>query len=275
MRGTRASRVTTQLVLLLLAIVFLVPLAYIFFSSLKSPEEALQIPQTFLPRQWSLENYANVLNGGQFGAYFWNSIVITVGGVLLTTAAAAMAGYGFARLPFRGQGLLLTLILLTMTIPLVIFLVPMFLMEDNTGLLNTQLGLILPNVALHLPLTILIMRAAFLAIPKEIEESATMDGAGIFRTWLTVMLPMARNGVVLCLVVTTYQTWGEYTLAKTLAIDPPAMPLTVGLTLLKGEVWDFGTLSAVIVLAILPPIIAFIIFQKHIVAGVAQGAIKG
>ncbi|HEU0165411.1 MAG TPA: carbohydrate ABC transporter permease [Thermomicrobiales bacterium] len=266
---------TTQLVLLVLAVLFLVPLAYIVFSSFKSPGEALQVPQTFLPRHWSLANYATVFNGGQFGAYFWNSIVITVGGVLITAVVASLAGYGFAKLPFRGQGVLLTLILATLTIPLVVFLVPMFLMEDGTGLLNTQIGLILPNVALHLPFTILIMRAAFLAIPKEVEESATLDGAGAFRAWWAVMLPMARNGVVLCLIVTTYETWGEYTLAKTLAIDPPAMPLTVGLTLLKGEVWDFGTLSAVIVLAILPPIIVFAFFQRHIVAGLAQGAIKG
>ena len=159
--------------------------------------------------------------------------------------------------------------------PLAIFLVPMFLMEDAIGLLNTQLGLILPNVAVHLPFTILIMRSSFLAIPKEIEESATMDGAGIFRTWWSIMLPMARNGLVLSLIMATYTTWGEYTLAKTLAIDPKAMPLTVGLTLLKSEAWDFGILAAVIVLAILPPIIVFVIFQKYIVAGVAQGAVKG
>jgi ABC-type glycerol-3-phosphate transport system permease component len=224
---------------------------------------------------WSIENFASVIGEGRFGAFFWNSIVITVGGVILTTGVAAMAGYGFARLPFRGSGTLLGIILLTLTIPLAIFLVPMFLMEDAIGLLNTQLGLILPNVAIHLPFTILVMRSSFLAIPKEIEESATMDGAGQFRTWWSIMLPMARNGLVLTFIVATYTTWGEYTIAKTLAPDPKAMPLSVGLTLLKSEVWDFGVLSAVIVLAILPPIIVFVIFQKYIVAGVAQGAVKG
>jgi len=275
MKGTLTSRLTVQIVLAILAVLFLIPLVYILLSSFKSSGETLQVPQSFFPREWTLENYATVITGGRFGAYFWNSIVITVFGVLLTTIVAALAGYGFAKLPFRGQGVVLTLILATLTVPLVILLVPMFLVADATGLLNTQLGLILPNVAVHLPFTTLIMRAAFLAIPKEIEESATMDGAGIFRQWWTIMLPMARNGLVLTLIMATYTTWGEYTLAKTLAIDPPAMPLTVGLTLLKGEVWDFGVLAAVIVLAILPPIIVFVIFQKHIVAGVAQGAVKG
>jgi ABC-type glycerol-3-phosphate transport system permease component len=186
-----------------------------------------------------------------------------------------LARYGFARLPFKGRGILLSAILLTLTIPLAIFLVPMFLMENAASLLNTQLGLILPNVAVHLPFTILIMRASFLAIPREIEESATMDGAGQFRLWWSVMLPMARNGIVLVIIMATYTTWGEYTLAKTLATDPPAMPLTIGLTLLKSETWQYGVLAAVIVLAVLPPIIVFVIFQRHIVSGITQGAIKG
>jgi ABC-type glycerol-3-phosphate transport system permease component len=274
-RGSKVSRVTIPIILGALSIALIIPLIYILLSSLKSPSEALQIPQTFFPREWSFENYATVFAEGRFTAYFVNSIVITVFGVLITVAVASLAGYGFARLPFRGQNVILAIILLTLTVPLAIFLVPMFLMEDAIGLLNTQLGLILPNVAVHLPFTILIMRSSFLAIPKEIEESATMDGAGIFRTWWLIMLPMARNGLVLSLIMATYTTWGEYTLAKTLAIDPEAMPLTVGLTLLKSEAWDFGILAAVIVLAILPPIIVFVIFQKYIVAGVAQGAVKG
>ncbi len=102
-----------------------------------------------------------------------------------------------------------------------------------------------------------------------------MDGAGLLRQWWSVMLPMARNGIVLVVVMTTYAIWGEYTLAKTLALDPPAMPLTVGLTLLKGEVWQYGVLAAIIVLAMLPPILVFLFFQRHIVSGIAAGAVKG
>jgi ABC-type glycerol-3-phosphate transport system permease component len=102
-----------------------------------------------------------------------------------------------------------------------------------------------------------------------------MDGAGVLKRWWLVMLPMARNGVVLVVIMTAYGIWGEYTMAKALAVDPSAMPLSVGLTLQKGEVWQYGTLAAVIVVAMLPPLIIFVIFQRHIVAGVAQGAVKG
>lgn len=274
LKRTRLSKLALHGVLLLLAILFLAPLIYIFLNSFKPAGEIFEVPQSIMPNQWTMENYNQALSG-DFGNYFVNSVVITVGGVLLTAFFSSLAGYGFAKLPFRGSNVLLMAIVGTLTIPLVIFLVPMFLMENETGLLNTNLGLLLPNVAVTLPFAILIMRASFMSIPKEIEESAIMDGASVLKRWRTVMLPMAKNGVVLVIIMTTYAIWGEYTLAKTLAIDPPAMPLSVGLTLLKGEVWQYGILASVIVLAMLPPIIIFIIFQKHIVSGVAQGAVKG
>lgn len=268
------TRMALYVVLLLLAALFLMPLGYIFLNSFKAPQEVFQVPQTILPRTWTLENYGEVLGSG-FRDYFRNSAVITVFGVTLVVVLSSLAGYGFARLPFWGVNFVLMAVIGTLTIPLVIFLVPMFLMENSLGILNTNLGLILPNVAVSLPFAILIMRASFIAIPKEIEESAMMDGAGVLRQWWSIMLPMARNGVVLVVVMTSYTIWGEYTLAKTLALDPPAMPLTVGLTLLKGEVWQYGVLAAIIVLAMLPPILIFLFFQRHIVSGIAAGAVKG
>lgn len=274
MKKLRLSKLWIELTLLILSLAFLAPLIYILTNSFKPPAEIWKVPQNFLPLNWTLDNYIGAM-GGRFGNYFANSVIITIGGVLLVTITASLAGYGFARLPFRGRGILLTLIITTLTTPLVILLIPMFLLENSTGLLNTNLGLILPNVAVALPFAILVMRAAFMGIPKEIEESATMDGAGVFRQWWQIMLPMARNGLVLVVIMATYGIWGEFILAKTLATNPPAMPLTVGLTLLKSEVWQFGLMAAVVVLAMLPPILMFIIFQKYVVAGVTQGALKG
>lgn len=273
-RASLFSRVWINVVLVILAILFLAPLIYILLNSFKPAGEIFQVPQSILPKEWTFENYIAATSKG-FIDYFRNSVVITVGGVALTVLLSSLAGYGFAKLPFKGTNVILLTIVATLTVPLVIFLVPMFLMENEVGLLDTNLGLLLPNVAVELPFAILIMRASFLAIPKEIEESATMDGAGVFRRWWTVMLPMARNGMVLVVIMASYAIWGEYTMAKALTMDPAAMPLSVGLTLLKGEVWQYGVLAAVIVLAMLPPIIIFIIFQKHIVSGVAQGAVKG
>jgi len=273
-KGSLLTRVWTYAVLLVFGIFFLGPLVYILLNSFKPGGEIFEVPQSILPRDWTLENYTGLLSSG-VGDYFGNSVFITVGGVLLVALLSSLAGYGFANLPFPGASLVLMAIVAMLTIPLVIFLVPMFLMENAVGLLNTKLGLLLPNVAVSLPFAILIMRAAFMGIPREVEESAIMDGANSLKRWWLVMLPMARNGVVLVVIMTAYGIWGEYTMAKALAINPPAMPLSVGLTLQKGEVWQYGTLAAVIVIAMLPPLIIFMIFQRHIVAGVAAGAVKG
>jgi ABC-type glycerol-3-phosphate transport system permease component len=268
------TRWATYILLVLCALFFLSPLVYIVLNSFKPAGEIFQVPQSVLPKQWTLENYTSLFSSGM-NDFFATSVFITVFGVILVALLSSLAGYGFAKLPFPGANLVLMAIVAMLTIPLVIFLVPMFLMENATGLLNTRLGLLLPNVAVALPFAILIMRAAFMGIPKEVEESAIMDGAGALKRWWLVMLPMARNGVVLVVIMTAYGIWGEYTMAKALAVNPSAMPLSVGLTLQKGEVWQYGTLAAVIVVAMLPPLIIFVIFQRHIVAGVAQGAVKG
>ena len=274
LKSSPFARSATYVLLALSSLFFLSPLVYILLNSFKPAGEIFQVPQSILPKHWTIENYVSLLRSG-VADFFVNSLFITFFGVLLVALLSSLAGYGFAKLPFPGANLVLVTIVAMLTIPLVIFLVPMFLMENAVGLLNTKLGLLLPNVAVALPFAILIMRAAFMGIPKELEESAIMDGAGVLKRWWLVMLPMARNGVVLVIIMTAYGIWGEYTMAKALAINPPAMPLSVGLTLQKGEVWQYGTLAAVIVVAMLPPLIVFTIFQKHIVAGVAQGAVKG
>lgn len=264
----------THVALAIAAIFFLLPLVYIFLNSLKPTEEIFAVPQSLFPEIWTLQHYSEIF-GGRVGQYFQNTAVITVSSVLIVVTLGSLAGYGFAKLEFRGADLVLFAIVGTLTVPLAILLVPMFLMENQLGLLNTPIGLILPNVAVALPFAILIMRAAFIAIPDEIEEAATMDGAGVLTQWWRIMLPMARNGLILVLIIASYTVWGEFILAKALTTSPEAMPLSVGLTLMKGEVWDYGLLAAVIVVATLPPIILFAIFQRHIVAGLAQGAVKG
>lgn len=270
----KPQRILLNVGLTIAALLFLTPLIYIILNSFKAPHEIFSDPPSVLPRTWTIENYGQTFSG-LFGEYFMNSVVITVVGVIAVVALSALAGYGFAKLKFRGSGVLLTAIVGTLTVPVVILLTPIFLMENSFGLLNTRLGLILPNIAVCLPFAILVMQANFSDIPKEIEESAEIDGASRLRTFWTVMLPLTRNGLILVTVFTTYNIWGEYMFAKSLAMDPPAMPLTVGLTLLKGEVWQYGVLAAVITLAILPPTIIFMIFQRYIVRGVAQGAVKG
>ena len=261
--------------LAVVSLVFIIPVVYCVFNSMKTSTEILQ-QVTFLPRNVTWENYQYVFErGSKYLNYYWNTIVITLSGVLITLLLSAMAGYAFAKLPFKGSSSIMGFILFIVTFPLAALLIPIYMMEFKLGLLNTHLGLILPNVMNVLPFSVFIMRGIFMEIPDELGESAEIDGCGVFRTWWNIMLPMARNGLIIVTVFAFYNIWGEYTMGKALATQDSAMPISVALTLLKGDNWNYGVLGAVITMAIAPPIAVFTVFQKEMVAGMAQGAIKG
>ena len=261
--------------LTLVAVVFVVPILYCIFTSVKTSTEILQ-EITFLPRNITWKNYEYVFaRGSKYLNYYWNTIAITVSGVLITVLFSSMAGYAFAKLPFRGSNSIMGFIMFIVTFPLAALLIPIYMMEFKTGLLNTHLGLILPNVMNVLPFSVFIMRGIFVDIPDELGESAEIDGCGVFRTWWDIMMPMARNGLIIVIVYAFYNIWGEYTMGKTLATQDASMPISVALTLLKGEDWNYGVLGAVITMAIIPPIAVFTAFQKEMVEGMVQGAVKG
>lgn len=166
-------------------------------------------------------------------------------------------------------------ILFVVTFPLAALMIPVYIMEFKLNLLNTHIGLILPNVMNVLPFAVFLMRGVFKDIPDELIDSAEIDGCSVPRTWWSVMLPIAKNGLIIVLINAFYVIWGEFTMASALATQQNAMPISVALTLLKGEDWRYGVLGAVITLSIIPPITIFSIFEKEMVAGLAQGAVKG
>lgn len=269
------SQLLLFVLLTLIAVIFIIPIIYCLFNSLKTGTEILQ-EITFLPHNVTWENYEYVFaRGSKYLNYYWNTIVITVSGVVITVLFSALAGYAFAKLPFPGSKSIMAFILFVVTFPLAALLIPIYMMEFELGLLNTHLGLILPNVMNVLPFSVFLMRGVFMDIPNELGESAEIDGCGVCRTWWDVMLPMARNGLIIVVIYAFYNIWGEYTMSKTLAPQDSAMPISVALTLLKNEDWNYGVLGAVITMAIIPPIAVFTVFQKEMVAGMAQGAVKG
>lgn len=270
------SQVIVGIILVLISLVMITPIVHSLLTSFKTEQEIIGSSPKLLPRQFTLVNYSYIFERKEtYLRYYWNSIVITVSSVLINTALATMMGYAFARLPYRGRELLLGFILFIITFPVAVLLIPIYIMEYNLKFLNTHIGLILPNVTMILPFSVFIMRGIFRSIPNELEEAAEIDGASVFMTWWKVMLPIGKNGVSITIIYGFYNIWGEYILSKTLATKAQAMPLTVGLTLLKGEGWNYGILGAVIFLAILPPVLIFIFFQKQLIEGLTQGAVKG
>lgn len=273
----RPGQVVLYAAMLLLSFVMLAPIMLALFNSVKLENQILSANMTFFPRSIHLDNYQYILErSAKYGTYFKNSLVITLTSVALTLVFCSLGGYAFAKLPFKGRGLMLAIILFMMTFPLAVLLIPIYIMEYNLKLINTNIGLILPIVSTVVPFCLFIMRGVYMEVPDELEEAATIDGCGVFQTWLRIMLPAAKGGLAIIAIISFYNVWGEYMLSKTLVTRESAMTISVGVTLLKGEGgWQFGVLGAVVTIAMLPPIIMFMIFQKQLVSGVMSGAIKG
>lgn len=275
-RHTSLSHVIIIALLICISLLSITPIVYAIVTSFKLEKDIIGPNPTFFPRRISFINYQYLFERRTvYLRYYYNSTVITVAGVLITTVLSTMGGYAFARLPYKGRDLIMGFILFIVTFPLAVLLIPIYIMEYETGLLNSNLGLILPNVTTVLPFSIFVMRGIFRSIPQELEQSAEIDGAGIFGTWWRIMLPIGLNGISIVIIFSFYNIWGEYILARTLATQTTAMPLTVGLTLLRGEGWSYGILGSVIFLALLPPVLIFMVFQKQLVEGITKGALKG
>ena len=274
-RQRKAFSIFVFISLLIISLVFLLPIVFCIFTSFKESTEIIR-DITFFPRKWSGVNYEYIFaRGAKYLQYYLNTIIITVCSVAITLVLSALAGYAFARLPFRGSRLILSLILFLLAFPLCAILIPIYMMEFEIGLLNTYLGIILPNLLCIIPFSIFIMRGTFIDMSSELEDSAEIDGCNAPQAFLHIMLPLAQNALIIVLVSGFYNVWGEYTIAKTLASKDSIMPISVALTLLKSEDWNYGVLAAAITMSIIPPITIFAIFQDKLVEGMTAGSIKG
>lgn len=269
------ASILVSAVLMVASLLFVLPVVFCVFTSFKESVEIIR-DVTFFPHKWSLVNYEYVFaRGAKYLKYYLNTIIITICSVLITMVLSSLAGYAFAKLPFKGSKALLATILFVLAFPLAAILIPIYIMEYDLGLINTYIGIILPNLLCILPFSIIIVRGAFLDMSHEFEDSAEIDGCSVPQTWWHIMLPLAQNALVIVLVSGFYNVWGEYTISKTLATKDSIMPISVALTLLKSEDWNYGVLAAAITMSIIPPIVIFAIFQSKLVEGMAAGAVKG
>ncbi len=267
------------LLLAIFALIYLAPMLWIGVTSIK-PESEIYAGHDFhfLPRASTFEHYVHVYSQlGDFPVYCFNTLKITMATVAAVLLVSSLCDYALAHLQFEGKRLMLGFLLFIMAVPWMMMLMPIYEMEVKLGLLNTLPGLILPYAAMFLPVGILIMRSAFLAIPADLRQVAQIDGAGEFTIWWRVMLPIAQPSLVVVILMTFLSCWKEYTYAVTLNSLPQSTTLAVGITYLKDEAqsWAFGVLSAAIVIVALPLIAVFLVLQKRIIGGLSEGALKG
>ncbi|HXX77558.1 MAG TPA: carbohydrate ABC transporter permease [Ktedonobacteraceae bacterium] len=266
------------LFLALLAIAFLFPFAWMVSTSLKTNTEALLYPTRLLPAvpQWS--NYPNVIEALNFWRELFNSLVMSLGVTFGTIILSALAGYAFARLKFFGSDALFLLILATLIIPFQILFVPLYLMLANWGgWLNTFYALIIPSLAS--PFAIFVFRQFFITIPKDLDEAAKIDGAGYYRIFFRIMMPLAGPAVATVFILTFLAEWSNLLKPLVFTSSPDLYTLQQGLavTLNRGAnlVPNLGTLMAGVVLASILPVAMFLIGQRYFVRSVASTGLKG
>lgn len=258
--------------------VVLSPIIWIVLTSLKDVKEIYSIPLTIWPQKLVWTNYMAVIKGlPEFPIYFFNTIKVTLGTLLLVLPLSAAAGYALGRFEFPGKKAINLFIIAILAVPYLVFLVPLYIIEDILNLLDTNLGLILPYTALNLPLGILIMQSSYREIPSELEDSARIDGANPFQTWFSVMTPLVITGLAAVTIFTFVAVWEEYMIARTFMFSTSAHTLSVGLPSLQVESksWAYGTLSAALTLSLLPISIVFVVLRKYFVDGILRGSVKG
>ncbi|HZW99625.1 MAG TPA: carbohydrate ABC transporter permease [Trueperaceae bacterium] len=256
------------------ALVMMIPFLYTVSTALK-PNAFVFTPE-FLPKNPTLQNFSDAWNSNNFQRYFLNSLKVATLSSLLTVAIATTQAYAFARLRFPGKNLVFNVYLITMMIPSMLFIIPQFLQARELGLLNTHLGLIVFYVVGSIPFQTFLLRGFFESIPRAIEEAAYVDGAGRFTTFLRVVLPLAGPAVGTSMIFSFLGNWDEFTWALTIINDTSLRTLPIALRLFQGQhASQWGLVFAASLIALIPVIIVFVIFQRAFVRGVAAGGVKG
>lgn len=258
----------------LFSLVIIFPIIWLALSGLKTNSDFF-LNTWSLPEEWVWANYKAAWDAG-IGKYFFNSVFITVISVVIVLLFGSMAAYGLSRFRFKGQNILLIIILSGLMLAPQVSLIPLFKLLQQVGLYNTYGALILPYVAFQLPFAIFLMRSYFLSIPRELEEAAIIDGCNRWKVYWNIVIPMGKPIIASCALLTAMNVWNEFMFALVFIEDSSLRTIPVGLMNLRSQLnTNFGIQLAGLAISALPMIIAYILFQKQFVRGISAGGVKG
>lgn len=280
------SRISTSTMIyvssgVVLAVIFLLPLAWAVLRSFQPPSAITAAPSATAFSHLTVANYTGLITGSiHILRYVWNSLLVAGGTAVLTAVLATLAGYGFGRtrFRFRGSSAVFALILVTLMVPFQAVVTPLFLELSFLHLLNSRIGLILFYSTFNLPFGVFVMRNAFSMIPNELEEAAYCDGATVPRTLRSVLLPVVVPGVATTMLYAFLFAWTEFLGALTFITD--INKLTLPVALLNVETGTFGTVNfgyliAGAVIAMVPCAVLYVTLQRFYVTGITAGGVKG
>lgn len=276
MKKIKPINVILQVILIAFAVIQLYPLIFLLFFSLKDNNEIYSGNVMGFPQQLRWSNYENALVNANVGLYLFNSIFVTAVVIIVSGILACMVSYAIARMHVKVNRIVKTCFSLGLMIPLHAVLLPVFIMLKNLKMLDTYQALIIPYIAFALPMAIFFMIGFFETLPKELEESAFLDGCGIFRTFFSIMLPLVKPALATISVFTFLSTWNEMMFAITFINSEKYRTLTVGIMQMVGKyTTDWGTMGAGLVVATLPTIVIYLLLSKQVQSGMVSGAVKG
>ncbi|MCQ2982113.1 MAG: carbohydrate ABC transporter permease [Treponemataceae bacterium] len=256
-------------------IITLTPFAFMILNSFRKQFDMLQQGVFHLPDPWYFKNYVEVITHGFFG-FFFRSVIVVLISLVLMLAVSSFASYPLARMKFKFNALIYAAIVAMMSVPMHVTLIPIFKLTTAVGFYDSLKSLIGPYVAFALPMSIFILTAFMKTIPKEIEESAEMDGCNRYQTFFWMFLPLSKSGLSTLAIYNGVAMWNEFAFANTFLISPENKTLPLALGQFKGEhALNIPINMAVLTLSVLPMIILFIFFQEKLVKGMIAGAVKG
>lgn len=270
--------VVLYLALIMAGLFFVIPILWTLISSFKPENDIQSYPPQWLPIPFTFDSYSSVLNAYPYLRWMFNSVVISVVGTLGILICSTLAAYAMARFTFRGQRFLYQLIIVMLLIPIQAYVIPLYLMASRVDLLNTYQGLILPLVANVT--SIFILHAFFKDLPSELEQAARIDGAGDFRIFWQIMLPLSKPALSTVAILTFIANWNGFLWPLIAVRTDTMMPLPVAISRYWGSVnqnasFQYGTALAACAMAVIPTVIVYLALQRYFVEGIANSGIKG
>lgn len=278
MKGNKkalAWKIVIYIFLVLMAFLYLAPLVWMFFVSLKTNTEIFKSPFA-LPEEIQLGNFIFAWTAGKLGIATLNSAIVCVTALILNIIIGCMASFALGRLRFKMSSAVMTYFLIGMMIPIHCILIPLFKTFSNMHLYNSLLGLIIPYTVVSLPTTIFIMTGFFKNMPNEMFEAACIDGCSIYKIFTSIALPLSKTGIFVTALMAFVGNWNELLLAMVFISDDAKKTLPVALSKFVGPYnTNYTQMFAAIIIAILPTIIVYCCFSNQIVDGLTAGAVKG
>jgi multiple sugar transport system permease protein len=253
----------------------IVPFAYMLATSFKPNALVLEIPPKILPDHPTTANYSQAWTSNQFGHYFLNSLMVALATTFFSVWLSSMMAYAFARFRFPGRRLLFGFLLIGLMVPTMMLIIPQFLLARDLGMLDSLSGLVFFYTGGTVALNTFLLRSFFQDIPRELEEAMVVDGAGPWKRYLRLVLPLSRPALATVAIFSFLASWDEFVWALTVINDPNKRTLPIAIALFQGEhSTSWGLVFAASTIAVIPVVAVFTIFQRQFVSGLTTGALK-